>query len=233
LKPEAATIASVGRGLQILAAFRGDLAPVSNTELVRRTGLPKATVSRLTSMLLHLGYLRMAADRRSFEIAAGAFDIGHAYTGHSELLQHANPVLQSMADELQGSATLGVARGTDMLMIAYRASARVNIRFGPGQLLPIGLSAIGRAWLWGQSAREREALLGSIRAATPAPQWPALDAALGASFSELESTGVCAVFGAFDRQTFGVAMPMRVGWDHHRIALSCGRADPHVDLESA
>ena len=35
--------------------FRAARAPLSNAELVRRTGLPKATVSRLTTTLISIG----------------------------------------------------------------------------------------------------------------------------------------------------------------------------------
>jgi len=37
---------TVERGLDVLRAFRAERAPLSNAELVRRTGLSKATVSR-------------------------------------------------------------------------------------------------------------------------------------------------------------------------------------------
>ena len=37
---------TVSRGLQVLRAFRGERNPLSNAEIVARTGLPKSTVSR-------------------------------------------------------------------------------------------------------------------------------------------------------------------------------------------
>ena len=48
-------------GLRPLRAFRCDRASLGNAELVRRTGLPKATVSRLTTTLLQVGFLRHVA----------------------------------------------------------------------------------------------------------------------------------------------------------------------------
>jgi hypothetical protein len=40
--------ASLTRGLEILRAFTADDATLGNQDLIERTGLPKATVSRLT-----------------------------------------------------------------------------------------------------------------------------------------------------------------------------------------
>src|SRR5690606_22704261 len=49
--------ASLTRGLEILRAFTADDATLGNQDLIERTGLPKATVSRLTYTLVGLGYL--------------------------------------------------------------------------------------------------------------------------------------------------------------------------------
>ena len=223
-------IASVGRGLQVLRAFRSELAPLSNAELVRRTALPKATVSRLTSTLLHLGYLRLAPDGRSFQLAAGAFAIGHAYASGSELLQLANPFLQSLGDRLETSATLAVPDGSDMLYIAYRASPRITIRFGAGSVLPMGLTAIGRAYLWGLPEGECQRMLEVLKGSAAPGQWPVMDAGIRASLAELDATGTCAVLGAFNRNTYAVALPIRVGHERVLMAMSCGRASIRPDL---
>ena len=223
-------IISVGRGLQVLRAFRSELVPLSNAELVRRTGLPKATVSRLTSTLLHLGYLRLAANGRSFELAAGSLLIGHAYSKSSELLNLANPFLQALAERLETSATLAVADGCDMLCIAYRASPRIAIRFGPGCLLPMGMSALGRAYLSGLPGDERQRMMESLEHAATEGQWPAVEAAIHKNFAEVQATGTCAVFGAFNRNTYALASPIRVGRHRLLMAMSCGRATIRPNL---
>ena len=51
---------TVERGLEVLRAFHAERTPLSNAELVRRTGLSKATVSRLTTTLIRIGFLRRA-----------------------------------------------------------------------------------------------------------------------------------------------------------------------------
>ncbi|MGE3712302.1 MAG: helix-turn-helix domain-containing protein, partial [Hyphomicrobiaceae bacterium] len=50
-------VAAIGRAFEILRAFRPGEGPLGNNELSAATGLPKATVSRLTHTLTRLGYL--------------------------------------------------------------------------------------------------------------------------------------------------------------------------------
>jgi DNA-binding IclR family transcriptional regulator len=207
---------------------------LTNGELVRRTGLPKATVSRLTSTLLQLGYLRPGANVRNFELAAGPLAVGHAFASSSRTLQIANPFLQSLADLLEVSATLAIPDRSDMLYIAYRASAKIStLRFGVGSVLPMGQTAVGRAYLWGLPEDERQtALLMLKRNATPS-LWPSIEAGIGASFAELDQTGTCAVYGAFNRTTYAVALPVKVGRDGIRMGMSCGKASMRPDLVTA
>src|SRR6476620_7244942 len=97
--PETALV-TVERGMQVLRAFRCDRGSLSNAELVRRTGLSKATVSRLTSTLLEVGFLRHTTGSREFELATGSIGIGHAFLAGNELAQVAGPHLQRLADAL-------------------------------------------------------------------------------------------------------------------------------------
>lgn len=225
-----ATLQTVARGLQVLRAFRSDRAPVGNAELVRRTGLSKATVSRLTSTLVHLGFLRHAPGRRDFELAVGALGIGHAFVATSELLQRANPLMQELAERLGVSVALGLQDGLDMLYVAYRVSQHVaTLRLGQGSVLPMASTAIGRAYLWGLEPAERDRALRALQRGL-GPQWPLLERGLRASFDELESTGTCAVLGAYQRDAYAVALPLRVGWQRLPMAMSCGKAAIEPDL---
>jgi hypothetical protein len=146
---DSATLMTVERGLEVLRAFRSDRTPLTNAELVRRTGLPKATVSRLTSTLLQVGFLRQAPGRRAFELADGALGIGVAFLGTNDLLHAAQPLLQDLADRLDVSVALAVPEGLDMLYVGYGVSRQVaTLRLGVGSVLPMGSTSIGRAYLW-------------------------------------------------------------------------------------
>ncbi|QBQ98782.1 IclR family transcriptional regulator [Paraburkholderia pallida] len=226
------TLMTVERGLEVLRAFRSNRAPLSNAELVRRTGLSKATVSRLTSTLIQVGFLRLVPGKREFELSIGALGIGHAYLATNDLLQAAQPLLQELADRLDVSVALGVKDGIDLLYVAYRVSRKVaTLRLGVGSVLPMSTTSIGRAYLWGLPDEEQQRLIEAHKRHA-GPQGEALGHAIRASFDELESTGTCAVLGGFQRSTFGVALPVRIGREGTLMSMSCGKADVDLDLQA-
>jgi DNA-binding IclR family transcriptional regulator len=226
------TLMTVERGLEVLRAFRSDRAPLTNAELVRRTGLSKATVSRLTSTLIQVGFLRLVPGKREFELSIGALGIGHAYLATNDLLQTAQPLLQDLADRLDVSVALGIRDGIDMLYVDYRVSRKVaTLRLGVGSVLPMSTTSIGRAYLWGLPEAEQQRLIEEHKRRAGA-QGNALEQAIRSSFDELESTGTCAVLGGFQRSTFGIALPLRLGREGTLMSMSCGKADVVFDLQA-
>jgi len=226
----ASNILTVTRGMQVLRSFRSDRAPVSNAELVRRTGLPKATVSRLTGTLVQLGFLRHPPGSREFELATGAFAIGHAFVASNELLQTAEVVMQELADKLGVSVALAVRNDLDMLYLGYRASQKVStLRLGVGSVLPMGTTSIGHAYLWAQDRDERARLLAGLKRAA-GNRWHGIATGIEDSFVELEETGTCGVLGKFWRDAFAVALPVRVGRQGVVMGLSCGKAEIRPDF---
>ncbi|HXZ07796.1 MAG TPA: IclR family transcriptional regulator [Paraburkholderia sp.] len=227
-----ATLMTVERGLDVLRAFRSSRAPLTNAELVRRTGLSKATVSRLTSTLIHVGFLRLVPGKREFELSIGGLGIGHAYLATNDLLQAAQPLLQDLADRLDVSVALGIQDGIDMLYVDYRVSRKVaTLRLGVGSVLPMSTTSIGRAYLWGLPEDEQQRLIDE-HARRAGPHGEALKLAIRASFDELESTGTCAVLGGYQRSTFGVSLPVRIGREGILVSMSCGKADVAFDLQA-
>ena len=226
----AEAILTVSRGMHVLRAFRSARTPMANADLVRVTGLPKATVSRLTSTLLQLGFLLHVRGSREFELAAGPLGIGHAFLASSELLQAAEPCMQDLADQLGVSVALAIADGRDMLYVAYRASPKVaTLRLGVGSVLPMGTTSIGHAYLWAQPEAQRDRLIERLKRSAGALETMMLHG-MHESFSELESSGACGVLGGFQRDSYGVAVPVRVGRSRTVMGLSCGKADLQPDL---
>jgi IclR family transcriptional regulator, positive regulator for flagellar biogenesis len=221
---------TVERGMHVLRAFRSERAPVTNAELVRRTGLSKATVSRLTSTLLQLGFVRHVPGGREFELAAAPLGIGHAYVATSELLQQANPFLQELAERLDVSVALAIGDGADMLYIGYRASQHVaTLRLGVGSVLPMGTTSVGHAYLWGLPPAQRRQRLAALKRSA-GERAEAMEEGIRASFSELERTGTCGVLGGYQRDAYGVALPVVVGRQRTLMGLSCGKAQLQQDL---
>ncbi len=227
---ESAAVLTVCRGMRVLRAFRSHRAPMSNAELVRRTGLPKATVSRLTGTLVQLGFLRNPPGSREFELSTGALAIGHAFVASSELLKAAEVPMQELADQLGVSVALSIRNELDMLYVGYRASQKVaTLRLGVGSVLPMGETAAGHAYLWGQPLEARGHLLAAIERAAGS-EWTGIRTSLMDSFAELDETGACVVFSKYQRNVFAIALPIHVGREGVVMGLSCGKADMQPDL---
>lgn len=225
-----AGVLTVARGMQVLRAFRSDRASLSNAELVRRTGLSKATVSRLTTTLLQLGALRRVPGGREFELGAAPVGIGHAYLAGSDLLELANPFLQDLADRLDVSVALAIRDELEMLYLGYRVGHKVaTLRLGQGSVLPLGTTSIGHAYLWGLPPAERASLIAVVLRAYGANAHQ-VERSIQASFRDLQSTGTCAVLAGYQRDAYGVALPVRVGLRGIVMGLSCGKADMQPDL---
>lgn len=234
------TLLTVERGMQVLRAFRAESRARSNAELVQITGLSKATVSRLTSTLIELGFLRRVPGGRQFELSAGPLSIGHAFTESDPVLASAHPFMQELADRLNVSVALAAGDGLDMLYVGYRISRRIaTLRMGVGSMLPMATSMIGRAYLWGLPEPDRTARLALARRAFAAQG--AKPAALEAwqreiqdAFDDLATRGVCFAAGGpgFQRNAFGIAVPVRVGLQAVSMALSCGSVEPPSRVEA-
>jgi DNA-binding IclR family transcriptional regulator len=229
----AKTMLTVSRGLQVLRTFRGERAALSNAQIVARSGLPKSTVSRLTSTLMRSGFLRHVAGGRQFELASGSLGIGHAFVESSPIVQLAQPFMQQLADELNVSVALAIGNQQDMLYVAYCSGKHIaTLRLGVGSLLPMANTSIGRAYLWGLHADQQEALLVALRAEAGS-EASYIQSEIEKSFAELAATGTCFVLGGYQRDAFGIALPITVGIERTVMGFSCGAVDIGSSLASA
>ena len=232
MPPETPVTLTLDRGLQLLRAFHADRAPLTNGELARRTGMSRSAVSRLISTLIHLGFVRRVAGGRQFELAMGVFGVGHAYLATNPITRLAEPLMQQLADRLEVSVTLAVPDHLDMLYIAYRYTTRVStLQLGVGSLLPMGLTAIGRAWLWQQPEALQRRYIERLMA-DAGPKADELGKAIESAFRDLRTNGVCMSIGEYQRNAYGIALPVRLGRSQAHMALSCGAVDIAPDVAS-
>ncbi len=79
-------VTALARGLELLRCFRTGEAMLGNQDFVRRTGFPKATVSRLAGTLVQLGYLRYDESLGKYALDAGVLALGYAYLSASDVV---------------------------------------------------------------------------------------------------------------------------------------------------
>lgn len=141
---------------------------LGNAELVRRCGLSRSAVSRLTYTLCELGFLKRDPDSRKYRLGATAVAVGYPLLLSLEIRQRARPVMQALARQAHGAVFLGMRDRHRMVLIeSCRADPHTGIGLDIGASLSMVGSAIGRAWLAGAQRFEREEVLRAVKRAEP------------------------------------------------------------------
>lgn len=88
--------ATLARGLTILDAFRVAQAPLRHRDIVARTALPKATVTRLVRTLCDQGYLERLGTER-FRVGENLMALGAMSIDQSPLVATAAPLIAELS----------------------------------------------------------------------------------------------------------------------------------------
>lgn len=183
---------SLERGVEILRAFRSGANLMGNGELAERTGLSRATVSRLTQTLVGTGMLEFDAARRAYRLAAPVLSLAHAMRSGSQVLQVAGPMMRALAEKKKLNVGLAVADRDEMVYLeSVRYNRKVTLRsVVAGQRVPVELTSLGRAYLAAAPEPRRLALLRKFSERRPA-SWPALKQEIDTAIDEVHRHGFC------------------------------------------
>ncbi|WP_019926845.1 IclR family transcriptional regulator [Nocardia sp. BMG111209] len=136
----------LGRAILILESFGVEDRAVGLSELARRTGLPKATVHRISQDLAAARLLTASAE--GYRLGRGLFELGMRAAAERTLLEVAVPFLQDLYTRTGETVHLGVRDGDEVVYISKlggHRQARSPSRVG-GRM-PLYCTAIGKALL--------------------------------------------------------------------------------------
>lgn len=198
---------SLERGVEILRAFRPGTDALGNGELAERTGLSRATVSRLTQTLVGTGLLEHDRCHRAYRLAAPVLSLAHAMRSGSPVLQVAAPLMRSVAEKLKVNVGLAVADRDEMVYLeSVRYNRKVSLRnVVAGQRVPIELTSLGRAYLAVTSDLRRQALLAQFKARRPSG-WRALEREIAQAIDSVRQRGYCAA--SWQAEVVALATPL-------------------------
>lgn len=222
---------SLAKGLEVLSHFsRGDL--LGNQELVERTGLPKATVSRLTSTLLELGYLRLDEASRKFFMGTRVLGMGASVQRNIGLHRAARPFMERLSQEMDVTVALGARDrlGIVFLELIRPKRSRLTVNSDIGSVLPIESTAIGLSYLVAAPLAERTRLLDALRKRYP-DNWPAIRGNIEKAHQEFERHGFVSSQKSWGREVNGIAVPLMLQKKGGLFTLSC--AGPSHQLSQA
>lgn len=214
-------ITAIGRAFEILRAFRPGEGPLGNAELCATTGLPKATVSRLTHTLVRLGYLNHVDSIGKFEPSPSILALGYCVLSNMRIRQLARDYMQQLAEH--AGATVGLASRDRLSMIYVSMANGSNLRtmrHDVGTRVDIETGAIGRAFLAGISPEERSYFYGHFESRHK-ERWPQLHDRIEDCIAQVAERGFCLVDGEWQRDTRAVAAPIISPDGSTVLAMNC------------
>jgi len=215
----ASEVRVLARGLMLLKAFCPRNPPRTNGELAAATGLPKATVSRLTATLTRLGYLDYLSRTAQYRLAHAAMALGFGPMSTLDIRVRARAHMQRFADDNDLVVVLAVREG--MAMVCHevcRGRGALTIRVAAGSRLKLPHSAMGRAWIASLAPAQHAALMRELEQAFPgAALRPALDEAA----AQIAASRFCVTVSSLEPDVNSVATLVDFAQSPGEYVLGC------------
>lgn len=223
-------ITALARGLDVLRCFRADELELTNTDISERTGLPKATVSRLTHTLCKLDYLVADPRTGNYRLSAGVLQLGFGVLAGMDIAERAKREMMALRDGPNSYITVALAERhrMEVVYLAVQTSREdVSLAMRVGSRLPLFRSAIGRAILVGMDEAQRQRVFEEARTEdsdTEAFRQQSYATAL----DEYERLGYCTGYGEWRQDVNGIALPLLSLSDSRVFGLNVGGPSFHV-----
>lgn len=209
------------RGLEILNLYNDREGHLTNSEIARRLGLNKATVSRLCKTLVHMGYLRRDT-KGYFHLAPRVLSLAYPVLSGTRWRHRLSVPMRELAEMSAGNITLAVMSGDGFVQVqAVGEPASFPHVPEPGVTGPLHRSASGRALLALLEGQELYDTLAELRRRFP--EEFAQHAGLTAdAITRCRDEGFCTSYGDWRPSIYALATPLGETEDGLRVALACG-----------
>lgn len=212
---------NLARGVQVLRAFSAQSALLGNRELSDITGLPKATVSRLTYTLSLLGLLEREAVSQKFRLTAGVLSLGHPLLASMPVRQLARPLMVELAQRSGCTVNLGMRDRSNVVYIDSIRPHDDNAHMPDiGATYPMVASAIGRALIFATPRQEGMALLNFLRV-QDGETFAKYASALEEDRKRWEKHGYCHGPGYWRKEVHAIAVPIAQRSGEPALAMNC------------
>lgn len=213
---------SLAKGLDILSTFSGG-ALLGNQQLVKLTGLPKATVSRLTTTLVLLGYLQLDSQTRKLRMGTRVLGMGVTVQREIGLQRVARPFMEALSRNIDLTVSFGTRDRTGLVFLEVvrpHTRARLVTNTDVGSVLPLASTSIGLAYIVAAPVKERAQILQSLSKRHP-DEWPQLRLNIEKAHQEYERQAYVVTQKSWGRDVNGVGVPMKLRERHALYAFHC------------
>ncbi|MGY8817785.1 MAG: IclR family transcriptional regulator domain-containing protein [Pseudomonadales bacterium] len=138
---------SLARGLAVIHAFQERKRHLTIAQISHRTEIPRAAVRRCLHTLIKLGYA--TTDGRTYSLLPKVLTLGHAYLSSTPLAVTAQPILDSLSDQLHEACSMATLEGEEVLYVARSATPQrlISVDLSVGSRLPAYCTSMGRILL--------------------------------------------------------------------------------------
>jgi DNA-binding IclR family transcriptional regulator len=213
-------VSALARGLEILACFTPSETVLGNKEISKRTGLPKATVARLTYTLCNLGYLVQLSRVGKYRLGSAVLTLGYPLLASMRVRQVARPHMMRLANWSGGAVSLGLP---DRHSIVYVDTYRPRVHQGLpdiGTTRSILRCAMGRAFIASLPASARTELLNRLRLFDLA-EYNRYSGKITDATMELKQRGFCTAYGDIFAGVNAVAVPFAQISRNETLLFNC------------
>lgn len=215
-------VTALARGLELLRCFKPQDRWLAHQELARRTGLPQATVSRLSFTLTSLGYLRHRAETGEYALSPAVLSLGFSVLTNFEIGRIARPLMEALAEQTQAAVSLGVRHETSMVYVAHcRSTARLILGLDVGTRLPLAETAMGRA-MWCASSVGLRALIGRRLEVQDLARWSQRAASLQRAERDYAQRGYVSSESEWETEIAAIGVGIDLGDGREPLSLTIG-----------
>lgn len=215
-------VTALARGLELLRCFKPQDRWLAHQEIARRTGLPQATVSRLSFTLTSLGYLRHRPQTGEYALSPAVLSLGFSVLTNFEIGRIARPFMEMLAEHTQAAISLGVRHDLSMVYVAHcRSTARLILGLDVGTRLPLADTAMGRA-MWCCASPGMRTLLGQRLQAQDAERWSRQQPALRRAEADYARRGYACSESEWESDIAAIGVGIDIGDGREPLALTVG-----------
>ncbi|MGP9529354.1 IclR family transcriptional regulator domain-containing protein [Glutamicibacter sp. AOP5-A2-18] len=203
-------VKSADKTLAVLLAFSAGNTELTVSQVATATDQTRASARRFLLTLTDLGYLQ--ANGNAYRMTPRVLDIGAAYLSGLTLPQAAVGHLQSLARDLEETASLCVLEGQDILYVERVTAPRLHaLNVSIGNRLPAWVTSMGRVLIAHLEPAEQETFLERVDLHPYTEHTVADLAALKKELAKVREQGWSLVNQELDEGLRGLAVPVLRG----------------------
>jgi IclR family pca regulon transcriptional regulator len=140
-------MATLAKGLAVLASFGEQRPEMTLSEAAEVTGLSRAAARRVLLTLAGLGYVVQSG--RSFSLAPRILELGFAYLSSQSWIDRAEPLMKELSHTLHESCSAAILQGSEIVYVARMPAPHriMSTTITIGTRLPAAHTSLGRIQL--------------------------------------------------------------------------------------